>query len=527
MRLIHSGALIGLLLIGADVADFAGARAESAGTLVRIDSGEVTGKFQLNTKVRAFLGVPFAAPPVGALHWKPPQPVAPWQTARPATSYGAQCLQPGRSKTSVYYEYAGDQPSSEDCLFLNVWAPSETGDGKLPVMVWIYGGGFQQGSAANPVFDGARLAAHGTIVIAINYRVGIFGFLAHPELTAESPQHASGNYGLLDQVAGLQWVKRNAAAFGGDPDNVTIFGQSAGAASVTYLFASPLARGLFAHGICESFGFANKTMPGLADGEKSGVTLAEKVAAHSLSDLRQMPAEKLLDSKLSMSPIIDGWLLPENPTTIFAQGKEAPVPLLTGSNADEGSTFPHAKTLAAYQQWVHEKYPDIADRLLELYPAKSDEEAKTANKHIVRDALFAWGPWSVARLHANNGFATYLYHFNHPQPLRPGTSYDEIDTAEGLGSFHSSEYPYVFGTLDNLTRDWTAADRALSDRLQATWVAYAYGGSPNAPGLPRWPSFRESTDSVMYIGDRNGPGPVPNLDRLKLFDSLPSPFHGF
>jgi para-nitrobenzyl esterase len=522
MRLIHPGALIGLLMAGV-----AGTHAESAGTRIRIDTGEVVGKFQLNSAVRAFLGVPFAAPPVGALRWKPPQPAAPWPTARAATSYGAQCMQPGRSKTSVYYEYAGDQPSSEDCLFLNVWAPSETGFGKLPVLVWIYGGGFQQGSAANPTFDGARLAARGAIVISINYRVGIFGFLAHPELTAESPQHASGNYGLLDQVAGLQWVKRNVAAFGGDPDNVTIFGQSAGAASVTYLFASPLARGLFAHGICESFGFANKTMPTLADGEKSGVALAEKVAAPTLNDLRQMPADKLIDTRLSMSPIIDGWLLPGNPITIFEQGKEAPVPLLTGSNADEGSTFPHAKTLAAYQQWVHQKYPDIADRLLDLYPAKSDDEAKTANKHIVRDALFAWGPWSLARLHAKNGFPTYLYHFNHPQPLRAGLSYDEIDTADGLGTFHSSEYPYVFGTLDVLTRDWTAADRALSDRLQSTWAAFAYSGSPNAPGLPRWPSFSESAESAMYIGDRNGPGPVPNLDRLQLFDSLPSPFNGF
>jgi para-nitrobenzyl esterase len=325
----------------------------------------------------------------------------------------------------------------------------------------------------------------------------------------------------------LRWVQRNVAAFGGDPDNVTIFGQSAGAAAVTYLFASPLSGGLFAHGICESFGFANKTMPSLADGEKSGVALAEKVAAPTLAELRQLPADKLLETKLALNPIIDGWLLPQNPYTIFAEGKEAPVPLMTGSNADEGSTFPHAKTLALYQQWVRQKYPDIADRLLELYPAKSDDEARGANKHIVRDALFAWGPWSVARLHAKNGYPTFLYHFNHPQPLRAGVSYDEIDTALGLGTFHSSEYPYVFGTLDGLTRDWTAADRTLSDRLQATWVAFAYGGSPNAAGLPRWPSFSETAETTMYLGDKNSPGPVPNLDRLKLFDSLPSPFGGF
>jgi para-nitrobenzyl esterase len=410
MRPAIAGVLIGSLLAGA------AAHAESAGRTVRVEAGEVVGKFQLNTAVRAFLGIPFAAPPVGDLRWKPPQPAAAWRPARAATSYGAQCMQPARSKTSVYYEYAGDQPTSEDCLYLNVWAPSDAEGAKLPVMVWIYGGGFQQGSAANPVFDGSRLAHRGVIVVSINYRVGIFGFLAHPELTAESPQRASGNYGLLDQVAGLNWVKRNIAAFGGDPDNVTIFGQSAGAASVTFLFASPLARGLFARGISESFGFANKSMAGLAEAEKGGLDLAAKLNAPSLADLRQLPPEKLLETQVAMSPIVDGWFLPANPYTVFADGKEAPAGLLTGWN---------------------------------------------------------------------------------------------------------------FGTLDGLNRDWTTADRMLSDRLQAYWVAYAYSGSPNAPGLPRWPSFRETTDSTMYLGDRTGPGPVPNLDRLELFDTLPSPFSGF
>jgi para-nitrobenzyl esterase len=504
-----------------------GAYAEDAGVAVQIDSGPLLGKFQLNTAVRAFLGVPFAAPPVGDLRWKPPQPVAAWQTARPATSYAAQCMQSGRSKTSVYYEYAGDQPSSEDCLFLNVWTPSETRDGKLPVMVWIYGGGFQQGSAANPVFDGARLAARGVVVVSVNYRVGIFGFMAHPELSAESPQHASGNYGLLDLVAGLQWVQRNAAAFGGDPENVTIFGQSAGAGAVTYLFASPMGRGLFAHGISESLGFVNKTMSGLADAEKGGTALGEKLSAPTLARLRQVPADKLLETKVAMSPIIDGAFLPANPYAIFTEGKEAPMPLLTGWNADEGATFPHAKTLAAYQDWVHKKYPDVADRLLELYPARTDDEARTANKGIVRDSLFAWGPWSAARLHARNGYSAYLYHFSHPQPLRASAGYDEIDTASGLGTFHSSQYPYIFGTLDVLNRDWTHADRMLSDTLQSYWVAFAYSGSPNAPGLVRWPLVNEAAETTMFLGDKTGPGAVPNLDRLKLFDGLASPFSGF
>jgi para-nitrobenzyl esterase len=522
MRLGFSLAMAGVLIAGV-----CGARAESAGISVKIDSGPVIGKFEENTAVRAFLGVPFAAPPVGPLRWKPPQPVPNWQAPRAATSYGAQCMQGGRSRTSVYYEYAGDQQSSEDCLFLNVWAPSETHDGKLPVMVWIYGGGFQQGSAANPTFDGRRLAARGVVVVSVNYRVGIFGFMAHPELTAESPQHASGNYGLLDLVAGLEWVKRNASAFGGDASNVTIFGQSAGAAAVTYLYASPLSRGLFAQGIAESFGFANKTMPALGQAETNGKALGEKVAAGNLAALRSVPAEKLLETKIGMSPIVDGYFLPTNPYAVFSEGKEAPVPMMAGWNDDEGNTFSHAKTLAAYQDWMHKKYPDTADRLLELYPAKSDDEAKTANKHLVRDSLFAWGPWSAVRLHAKNSFPAYLYHFSHPQPLRAGASYDEIDTALGLGTFHSSEYPYIFGTLDVLSRDWTGADRAVSENMQAYWVAYAHGGTPNGPGLKRWPRFEEAADTTMYLGDKVGPGPVPNLDRLKVFDALASPFNGF
>ena len=515
------GALIASVLTAASPA-----AAQTAATQVAIDSGRISGQFVLNTAVRAFLGVPFAAPPLGDLRWKPPQPVAAWQDVRPATSYGAQCMQPGRSKTSVYYEYAGEQPTSEDCLFLNVWAPSDTRGGKLPVMVWIYGGGFQQGSAANPVFDGSRLAERGVVVVSVNYRVGLFGFLAHPELTAESPQRASGNYGLLDQLASLQWVKRNIAAFGGDPDNVTLFGQSAGAASVDFLFGSPLARGLFARGIAESFG-VNKTTPTLATAEKNGLAVGDKVGARTLAELRKVPAQTLLDTKMAANPIVDGWVLPDSIYNIFASGREAPVPLLTGWNTHEGSTFPHASTLNAYQSWLKAKYAGDADRILALYPAGDDEQAKASSKNVVRDGLFAWGVWSSARLHARNGYPTYLYHFSHPQPLSAGQRYDEIDSADGLGTFHSSEYPYIFGTLDRLSRAWTPADRALSEQLQATWTTYAYGGTPNAPGLPRWPAFTETADTTMALGDRNGPGPVPDLERLKLFDSLQSPFNGF
>jgi para-nitrobenzyl esterase len=239
------------LLAGLMAARSANTEGRIEGSPVIVEGGAIVGKWAANTAVRAYLGIPFAASPTGPLRWKSPQPVTPWSGVRPAVAYGPQCLQAGRSHSSVYFEYAGEQHMSEDCLTLNVWASAEP-KVNLPVMVWIYGGGFQQGSAANPTFDGTRLAERGVVVVSVNYRVGVFGFLAHNELTVESSQHASGNYGLLDQVAALQWVKRNIRAFGGGPNNVTIFGQSAGASSVAYLFGSPLARGLFHRGIAES-----------------------------------------------------------------------------------------------------------------------------------------------------------------------------------------------------------------------------------------------------------------------------------
>jgi para-nitrobenzyl esterase len=507
--------VLATLLAGLAAGD-ALAQGRIEGAPVPVDGGPVTGKWVGNAHARAYLGIPFAAPPVGDRRWKAPQPVTPWQGVRDATSFGPQCLQPGGSPKSVYFEYSGgDLPMNEDCLTLNVWAPVEAKD--LPVMVWIYGGGFQVGAASRPVFDGTRLAERGVIVVSMNYRVGVLGFLAHPELSAESAQHASGNYGLLDQVAALQWVKRNIAAFGGNPGNVTIFGQSAGATSVVHLMASPLARGLFQRAIADSTALPAKMLT-LADAETQGKAFAQKLGAASLADLRGKSGQEILDAKTAMSPIVDGWFLPTDTYTLFREGKEAPVPFLTGWNKNEGATFAHSASLAAHKKLAGEKFAKDAERVFKLYPADDDVTARQASKNIFRDQTFAWGTWTSARLHTKHGRPTYLYFFDHPQPFAADQTYVEVDTPDKLGTFHSSEYPYIFGTLDVLSRQWTAADRALSAGLQAYWTNFARTGNPNGNGLQQWPKFEAKGLATMLLGDKTGPAEIPHLATLRFFD---------
>src|SRR5471032_2818542 len=324
------------------------------GAAIAVDGGAVTGKWTANAHVRAYLGMPFAASPTADFRWKPPQAVTPWQGVRDATSFGPQCLQGGGSPKSVYFEYSGgDLPMNEDCLSLNVWTPA--GPVKdLPVMVWLYGGGFQVGSSSRPTFYGTRLAERGVVMVSLNYRVGVLGFLAHPELAAESPQHASGNYGLLDQVAGLQWIKRNIAAFGGNPANVTIFGQSAGASSVVHLMASPLARGLFARAIAESTALP-ATMPTRAEAEAQGKIFADKLGAPTIAALRAKSGQEILDAKTAAWPSVDGWFLPADTYTLFREGKEAPVPFLTGWNRNEGAPFRLAPPFIDKKKWAGDR----------------------------------------------------------------------------------------------------------------------------------------------------------------------------
>lgn len=433
---------------------------------VRIESGLLAGLRDENTGVRAWLGVPFAAPPVGDLRWRPPAPARAWEGVRQAKTFAPQCVQPGRAADSVYAEFAGVQPMSEDCLYLNVWTPAESPDAALPVMVWIHGGAFQQGSGANPVFVRGNLAQRGVVLVTLNYRLGPFGFMAHPGLGAEAEQGASGNYGLMDMAAALRWVQRNIAAFGGDPARVTVFGQSAGAHGIIALMASPEARGLFRHAIAQSFGIS--PTESLAAAEAAGLRFAEGA---TIASLRELSAQELLRRYLAQSarfmPIADGRFLPRPLAEVFAAGEQQPVPLLTGWNRDEGTTFPPA-----------------------IGP------------------IFAAGVHAAARAHAPVA-PTFLYHFAHMQPFRPGQRYREADPATRLGVFHSSEYPYIFGTTRELTRDWGEDDDRVTDIMQGYWTRFARTGNPNGDGLPHWPLFREGLPTVMQLQPKPTPIDVP------------------
>ena len=323
-------------------------RGELDPLVVAVEGGRVSGRREGRGGVRAFLGIPYAAPPVGPLRWRPPQPVARWHGIRPAQTLAPQCLQPRRPADSVYAEYAGVQPMSENCLYLNVWSAAPSPGARWPVMVWFHGGAFQQGAGSNPVFVQGNLAEQGVVLVTFNYRLGPFGFMAHPGLSAESAQRGSGNYGLLDMAAALRWVRRNIAAFGGDPDQVTLFGQSAGAAAIVDLMAAPRVRGLFARAIAQSFGVT--PMATLAEAERSGAAFAERIGAAGTRELRQLDAETLLaryqESGERWMPIVDGDFIAGPVRATFAEGREAPVPLLTGWNADEGTTFPAAADAA-------------------------------------------------------------------------------------------------------------------------------------------------------------------------------------
>jgi len=481
---------------------------------VRIESGLLRGARDPRTAVTAYLGVPFAAAPVGDLRWRPPAPVEPWEGVRAADTFAPQCVQPGRAADSVYAEFSGVQPMSEDCLYLNIWTPDAAREQPLPVMVWIHGGAFQQGSAANPVFVRGDLAGHGVLLVTINYRLGPFGFMAHPGLSAEG-QGASGNYGLLDMAAALRWVQRNIAAFGGDPARVTLFGQSAGAHAVIALMASPEAHGLFRHAIAQSFGIGRTDS--LADAEAQGARFAEGAGAPAVAALRALSAEELMARYLAQPerfmPIADGRFLPDTLKNIFDAGRQQRVPLLTGWNRDEGSTFPAAADAASFKAQLRERFGARAGEAESLYPAGSDAQAVQSSRALFGDQVFASGVHAAARAQARVA-PTFVYHFEHLQPFKPGQRYREADPATALGVFHSSEYAYVFGTTRVLTRDWGPDDERMTALMQGYWLQFAKSGNPNADGLPQWPAFDEGHPVLLALKPRPEPIGVPRLAQL-------------
>ena len=484
------------------------ARAAGDVPVVHLDTGIVSGASGSTPDVRVYKGIPFAAPPVGNLRWRAPQPAARWDGIRKAEKFSPVCLQNTAGPAA--------QPVSEDCLYLNVWTTAKSAGERRPLMVWIYGGGFTSGSGSEPRYDGDALSQKGVVVVTFNYRLGAFGFLAHPELTKESDRRASGNYGLMDQVAALEWVQRNIAAFGGDPRKVTIFGESAGAISVAELLVSPQTKGLFIRAIGESgawMGLGVAPARRLADAEEAGVKLADALGAKSLAEMRQAPADAVLKAGRGSGPIVDGWFFPEAPDKIFSQGKQHPVPVLVGSNKDEGTFFLQPAGAERFMSQARQRFGGFADDFLKVYPAASDDEANASQLTSFRDEA-AWAMYNWAWLQTKAKAKAYLYYFTHEPPATA----ESKGGGRGRGATHTAEIPYVF--LNPGNRPWTDVDRQLSDTMSSYWVNFATTGDPNGRNLPKWPAFGENKNSnPMVLGDKAEVGPRPDLGHFDFFQS--------
>jgi len=508
---------------------------------VRTEAGLVQGIPARDPSVTVYKGIPYAAPPVGKLRWRPPQPPVPWQGVRKADQFGNACPQAQSPGATMRM--------SEDCLSLNVWSSASSAAERRPVFVWIYGGGFSGGSGSSPQFDGENLARKGLVVVTFNYRLGALGFLAMPELSKESGRDASGNYGLLDDIAVLRWVRKNIAAFGGDPGVVTIAGQSAGAGSVGFLSISPLAKGLFQRSIAESHAryprdpelrYLSVSWRPLKGAENAGVKYSEAQGAHSLKELRAAPWEKLVvdgtayDEDVNTGsgakpplfrPVVDGWVIPFNYSETYARGAQNDVAFLAGNNLDEtgavpetsfallrsanadrrpGAPRPHL-TLNEYVRAAKQKFGTLTDEFLKLYPATTDDEAALASNAASRDnsrvSTYLWGrEWTKYAKHP-----VYTYFWTHRPP---GPDHDI------RGAYHGSEIAYVF---NNANGPWTDEDRKIADILSSYWAHYAATGNPNGPGLPVWPAYDSESPLVMEVGGKFGPIPVAEPAKLNFW----------
>jgi para-nitrobenzyl esterase len=457
--------------------------------------------------VRSFKGIPFGQPPVGDLRWREPQPVKNWSGVRKADQFGPRCMQ--RTSPGADYWFRGNG-MSEDCLYLNVWTPAKSGSEKLPVLVYIFGGGLQNGDGSEPRYDGENMARKGMVAVSVNYRTNIFGFFVHPELTRESPHHAAGNYGLLDQVAALQWVRKNIAAFGGDPGRVTIAGESAGSISVSALMASPLSRDLMAGAIGESGAMLSSLPPQpLADAEQNSVKFGAAAGANTLAALRSMTAEQIQEAAskvqgMRFNTALDGYFLPKPLLALYQAGEQAKIPLLAGSNTQEqparavlGDGDPTPETLA---NAIRKFYGDKADGVLKAYAATTADEVYDAAAHLASSRFVAQGTWKWTELQMQNGGKpVYRYLYARPRPAylgMPGQPAPPAGPSAGQspaprGAAHSAEIQYAMGNLDLDKRyAWEPVDYEVSKVMQAYFVNFIKTGNPNGPGLPEWPAYR-------------------------------------
>ncbi len=499
--------LVAIFLSGV-FAQFAASQIQTA----KVTGGEVQGVVSEGLSI--FKGIPFAAPPVGDLRWKAPAPLQPWTGIKKADAFGLACMQPANSQGNT-------SPVGEDCLYLNVWTPAKRSGEKIPVIVWIYGGGFSGGSTSVSMYDGKGFAKKGVVLVSVAYRVGPFGFLAHPELSRESGK-GSGAYGLEDMIAGLKWVKANIARFGGDPANVTIFGHSAGGAAVSMLAASPVSKGLFHRVICMSGGTFTPLqtstqagmggIPALKVAESRGEDFLKKLGAADLKAARALSAEAVQKGMEGFGggfrPAADGYVIPGDLASLYLAGRFNDTPILLGNTSEEAASMTRSNvTMAEFEKQIRSQYGQHADAILSAYPHSTDAEAAKASR-AVRQSSSAWNTWTWARLQSQKGKGKafeYLFDYH------PGST--------DVGSGHGSDVPYAFQTLDGRQSSPKPEDLKLSDLISTYWVNFARKGDPNGPGLPAWPAFAEGGQKVMLFDASPSARPLPNLDNVKVFDS--------
>jgi para-nitrobenzyl esterase len=470
--------------------------------------------------VTSFKGIPFAAPPVGDLRWKSPSPAKAWTGIRKADAYASGCMQdPGMAKMM-----GASENVSENCLYLNVWTAANTVGEKRPVMVWIHGGAFVGGMTGTPMFDGTKFAQKGVVLVSIAYRLGVFGFMAHPELSRESGK-GSGTYGIQDMIAGLKWVKKNIGKFGGDPSHVTIFGESAGGIAVGMLSAAPAAKGLFQRAISESGG--SFAPPRIADGagmnvaslklaESAGESFLKKLGAADIRAARALPAEQIqkalgggMGGGSSFWPVADGNVLPGDPYELYEKGRFNDTPILVGTNSNEGGLFMRSPVAAAaFEKQIRSGYGAQADVMLNAYPHSTDAEAARSSADVFREFAFSWPTWAWARMQSQKGKSkAFVYYFDHRTPSSPD------------GANHGDEVNYVFQNFRTPGSTPRSEDLALSDLIRSYWINFASTGNPNGSGLPQWPAFTENNQKVMFFDTTASARPIPNLEKLKAFDA--------
>ncbi|MEO8592139.1 MAG: carboxylesterase family protein [Candidatus Solibacter sp.] len=501
---------------------------------VKTANGVLESTAPARNGVRSFKGIPFGQPPVGDLRWREPQPVKNWTGVRNADKFGPTCMQ--RLGPNGDYWMRGDG-MSEDCLYLNVWTPAKAGNEKLPVFVYIFGGGFQNGDGSEPRYDGEAMARKGMVAVSINYRTNIFGFFAHPELTQESPHHASGNYGLLDQYAALKWVQENIAAFGGDPKRVTIGGESAGSMSVSLLLTSPLTKNMIAGAICESGSYvSNATLTPFADSEKSGAKLAEAVGAPNLAALRALSATQFQEAvqksgiRIGLGVNVDGYFMTKQQSEVLEAAEQAKVPLMAGSNSEEsgvrsvlGQAEPTPENFAAA---IKRLYPNNADELLKVYNPKTADEVLNAAMALASARFISLGTWKFTEMHAKtSGKPAYRYFYTRVRPKFLGTPGQPPpqNAAASRGAVHSAEIQYAMGNLDlDMRYPWNEDDRKVSQTMQGYFVNFIKTGNPNGAGQPNWPPYEAKTNyQRMNINVVSKAEPDTDRPAYLVLDSIP------